>query len=251
MHPYSFIVGFGASLGIAWMVWRSVTFRAAGLNLLASETLILHRAATSVIMLGGALFGSRISYILVNGEYYRSNPLLWINFFDGGLTWPGAVIGGVLGLFAAAWFTKRSFFRLADALVPVVVATAVSVWLACWFSDIYYGPRVSPAWWALQIREITGDIQYHFPLQPIAIFIFILIYNGIESNRKHFRFSGQLASFVYFGLALELAILSFFRSDPLPWLWGMRVDTWAAITFAVLSIVLFVVSSELIFHRSE
>lgn len=249
IQPYSFIVGLGSSLGIAWMIWRSLNNRAAGISLHALEKLILQRTSGAILMLSGALLGSRLNYIFVHTDYYRSNLRLWITFSDGGLSWPGAVMGGALGLSLFAWGAHTSFFRLADSLIPVIVATTISAWLGCWFSNIYYGPPVSPTWWAVSIQEATGEVQAHFPLQPLAVILFTGMVQVIESNRRRFRKPGQFSSLVLFSLALELTIFSFFRKDPLMTLWGLKADTWAAIALMLATAGMFVVSSNKTFRQ--
>jgi prolipoprotein diacylglyceryltransferase len=247
MSSFSIIVGFGASLGIAWMVWQTVVYRSAGRSVLTSQVLVVNRAGAAVAMLTGSLIGSRVSYLLVNAQYYQLHPELWLHFSEGGLTWPGAVAGALTGFLAASFFTRIPFFLLADSLIPVVLATTISIWIGCLFTGVYYGPQVAPGWWALQIKDLTGEIQNHFPLQPLAALIFILYYNFLDIRKKFFNKPGQLSGLTLLGLAVELVAFSFLRGDPLPQIGGLRMDTWSALIFSGLMVIWIVVSSRM--HR--
>jgi phosphatidylglycerol:prolipoprotein diacylglycerol transferase len=71
----------------------------------------------SFYLLVAGLVGSKILFVIVNFDHYRSDPL---NAFSltGGLVFYGGFIGAVLTAF---WYTRRyklSFLRIADVMIP-------------------------------------------------------------------------------------------------------------------------------------
>jgi len=93
---FSSIIAFGAVLGLIWIALDTPT-----------KNRHIHLTA-GVWVLTGALLGSRLTYVVTNWEYFQQHIFEIHQIWLGGMAWPGALAGGLLG-FAC---------RLADSLDP-------------------------------------------------------------------------------------------------------------------------------------
>jgi len=80
-------------------------------------------AVSDVVFYGavGAVLGGRFGYVFFYGfEQFLRDPVWLIRIWDGGMSFHGGLIGGLLGL---AWFarrTGRTFFQVSDFIAPLV-----------------------------------------------------------------------------------------------------------------------------------
>ncbi len=78
--------------------------------------------------------------------WYLRNPLDVINTTQGGLGMPGAIIGGVVGLYIFARRNKLNFSTLLDAAAPgVALAQAIGRW-GNYVNQELYGPPTDLPW---------------------------------------------------------------------------------------------------------
>ena len=71
------------------------------------------------ILIAG-LAGARILYVLLNLDYYRSNPIEIFYISRGGLVWYGAFFFGLLAGLLYAVLKKISFRDMADLMAPYI-----------------------------------------------------------------------------------------------------------------------------------
>ncbi len=111
----------GLLLGAALSVWVG---RRGGL----APLLVLDGALAAAI--GGLLLG-RAVYVGAHLPYFQENPERVLAFWRGGLSAPGVVFGGMVGVGVLAWLRRRDPRPLWDALAPGAAVVLIAAYLGC------------------------------------------------------------------------------------------------------------------------
>jgi len=213
MNGYSLLLGVGAALGLMQVVQRvpekqSLRWVVAGLGLLAA-----------------GLAGARASYIWLFPTYYQVHPQAAWQITQGGLAWPGALIGGMLALFIAALLLRAPLGLAADVFAPLFIYVAITAWLGAAFSGIAYGSEVfQGAPWALPSNQPDGYVVYRWPLQLTAALTLFYIIWRLDRRSEDWRISGVRAGVSGLMLAGHTALFSYWRADGGLVFNGLRVD---------------------------
>ncbi|MBI9044452.1 MAG: prolipoprotein diacylglyceryl transferase [Anaerolineaceae bacterium] len=230
MNSFALIMGLGASLGL-WMMIQKIP---------RSQT--LNWLQTGLFVYIFALLGARLSYILLYSTYYVNSPLEIVQIWKGGFTWPGAVFCGFLGLWIASLIYELPFNRLLDGFSECFPPLIIAVWLGAWTRGLAYGFEVpSEMVIGIQVIDEMGITATRFPLQFIAALVTLFFYTWFENRKSKFEIAGQKGSFSLLFFSGTLLVFSFLRSDPAP-VWGeVRLNTWLALLFFVISLITFVI----------
>lgn len=178
--------------------------------------------------------GGRTGYVAVNWAYFRSQPQEIYQVQLGGLSWAGAVLGGLIALFAVAGARKTLPGELADALLPLGTALAVSAWLGCWLDGCAYGAQ-NNAWWALPALDEWGMFAQRLPLQLLGVGSMLGLQAAIDWIRPRLKANGAAAAVWFVVFSFYMLIFSFLRADPAPSWQEIRLDTWAAGFYLVIA----------------
>jgi prolipoprotein diacylglyceryltransferase len=181
---------------------------------------------TALIVLTGALIGSRFGYALVNWGYFQTHPAEVFQVWLGGLTGPGAFWGGALTCLGYCWLRGYPLGDLLDGLLPLVWMLALSIWLACWQAGVAYGAP-EPGFWAVLAPDEWGEVARRWPVQFTGAALTLLSAGLIDLCQPLYRYPGQKAALGLALLAAQQAALTFLRADPAPIWQGLRIDTWA------------------------
>lgn len=224
IYSFPLLLGIGTAVGLTWVAWRVKAKQVSG-----------HLDAALAALLGG-LLGGRLVYVVLNWLYFRSHPGEILQIQLGGLTWIGAILGGLLALSVFAALMRRPVLGLLDALLPLVTVLVMTSWLACWLDGCAYG-RSSAGWWAFPARDEWGVITPRLPVQFLGATLTLVLFwlvDAIDLPRSRQPVPGTTAVRWWAGFSLLMLALSFLRGDPAPVLAGLRLDTWASLTMAVL-----------------
>lgn len=148
LRSYGVMVTLGV---LAAMIWARSEFRRRRL-----PNDLLYDLAIAAIALGVA--GARLMYVMLNWQSYRTNlmaiPMIWS---DGGLSFHGAVAGGILG---GLWLSRRykvSFWRIADAVAPGLALGHAIGRIGCFLNGCCYGLPTTMPW----------GVKFHNPVLGI------------------------------------------------------------------------------------
>jgi prolipoprotein diacylglyceryltransferase len=225
IQTFSLLLALGSVGGMIW-VMQGVAFE-----------LRAQRFNAGLGALVGSLLGGRAAYVVIHWAYFQIQPVEIIQFWQGGLTWAGALAGGLGGLLLVSLWQRQPLGETLDDLWPLFIRLGTLAWLGCWLEGLAYGPR-TVAWWGLPAINEWGQIEQRLPLQLLgAVFSLALIW-GHERLPARLTESvpGLAGSLGLAGLALLMLSASLLRADPAPVWRGLRLESWAAIGFLGLAI---------------
>ncbi len=222
MQLFSVLLGAGSLAGLLLAGWR------------APQKEAIRYVDAAVLAMFIALLTSRAVYVAVNWAYYATHLLEIIQVWQGGLSGPGALAGGMLAVIILALGWKFPAGLLADTLQPLVGSITLASWLGCWLGTCSYGPP-SAAWFALPARDEWGVMASRVPVQVMGAALTLLITWLIDWAGRRVRVAGLSASIGVFGIAGVLFALSYLRADPVPIWHGLRLEAWGALGLMVIS----------------
>ncbi len=230
MTAFSFFTGLGASLGL-WQITRN------------SQPQHVRRLVDyGLVVLLAAWLGAHAFFVALHASYYATHVLEAFYFWQGGLSWPGAVAGVLLALGVLALVKRRPLAWLADSLSPLVSPLAIGIWLGCWQSGVAYGAALpTGTWWGVPAPDETGLVSLRVPLQLLCAVVLLvylwLVERGMAALVGRSHHPGLKAGLFGLGLSLDLLASSLLRADPVPHWGSLGVDTWCALGLAGISIL--------------
>lgn len=232
MYAFSLLIGLGAVLGLIGVVLQAPVQR--------NETAFVQHFYAGLLVCLGGLVGGRVAFVILNWPYFQGQPWAAWQVFRGGLVWPGVMAGGLITLLIYAAVTHQAPGSMADALLPLVAALAVSAWLGCWLDGCAYGPQTQ-AWWGVLARDELGQVSRRLPTQLLGALLVLELFWLLDRNWKWYSRSGTAACLGLMGLSLEIFVLSFLRVDPASLWYNLRLEAWAALIIAGASATILLV----------
>ncbi|NWG15079.1 MAG: prolipoprotein diacylglyceryl transferase [Chloroflexi bacterium] len=204
--------------------------------LLASrETRPLLRAALTADVYLGALVGgvilARLGHVLLSWDYFGNNLSEIFRLELGGLNWHGAVLGGVVGLYAAARLRRADPAPLLDALTPGLPLIGLAGWWGCMAAACGYGlelPTLAdyPPLVAGENPDIFGIVAPRYNTQLFGLLLSagglllagLLLWRGWLRRRRFWL--------VLVLLSAGMFVIGFYRGDAVSMVIGLRLDQW-------------------------
>jgi phosphatidylglycerol---prolipoprotein diacylglyceryl transferase len=225
MNEFSFLVGFGASLGL-WRVSQNRLIRNPWFWLTAG-----------LIALLGALLGARLGFAAVRSPYFLLHPLEILQFSAGGLSGSGAVVGGLAAIALLSRMRRVPFGALSDGLLPMLPGLVVFTWLGCWMAGAGYGlPMTASEAGSLPAIDENGITLNRVPVQLLSALLLALLFFLLEFIYQPVH-SGQRSALSLVCLGTINFGSSFLRADPAPIWSGLRLDGWASLALAAAGLL--------------
>jgi phosphatidylglycerol---prolipoprotein diacylglyceryl transferase len=222
-------IAIGVAVSLALHRWGPVAVRSWGTMLMLGFVLALLWAIhdsrdddqidadllidVTLAILIGAVIGSRLMAVALNWSDFAGQPADIFKVWEGGLSFHGGLIGGIVG--AALSISRRevSFFRIADLLTPSIAIGYAVTRVGCFLNGCCYGiPGDVP--WALPMPHIAGSgspiIDRH-PAQLYASLASIIIFGLLLLVRRHLRRNGHLFLMYLVFYSVGRFIVEFFR----------------------------------------
>ena len=181
--------------------------------------------------------GGRLSFVLLNWDIFATRPSDIWQLWRGGLTAYGSLFGGLLGLAIWCWRGKRPFLSYAALFSPALWLLIVTGWAACWAEGCAYGATTTLGPLAANLPDTFGIFAVRYQTQLLGIclnllaLILVLLWQKRGSNGRLFPLTLLLANLIHFAL-------TFLRGDAAPVLAGWRLDSWLALFFAIVGLIL-------------
>ncbi len=218
MSLFSLIIGIGASFGLLRVVQNAV----------ASDR--FRWLTTGLITLAGALIGARAGFVLAFIPYFKTHTNEIIQLTQGGLSWPGALIGAILFAWLALAALRLPKLTGMDRLSRILLPLGTSIWLAGWQAGIAYGQALpAGTWWGMRITDDSGLTALRVPVQPAAVISLILLLGISEWLVRRSEKPGLQAGVMISILTMHSLLFSLMRVDLGQRFFGLRLDSWAAI----------------------
>jgi phosphatidylglycerol:prolipoprotein diacylglycerol transferase len=166
----------------------------------------------------------------ITTAWYLTHPLDIINTTQGGLGMPGAIIGGVLGLYIFTRRRKLEFGMLLDAAAPgVALAQAIGRWGNFVNQELYGPPTDLP--WGIPIDPINRIQGYELFERFHPLFLYESIWNLLNfivllwlwRNWRERLSPGSVFLAYLVGYPLGRFLLEFIRLDFVP-LFGINFN---------------------------
>ncbi len=181
-------------------------------------------------VLVGGIVGARLWHVFspppsmvergITTYFYLTHPLDLVNLRNGGLGIPGAVIGGVLALYAYTRRHKISFAVWADIATPTVaLGQAIGRWGNYVNQELYGAPTNLP--WAITIDPAHRLPQYANQATYHPLFLYEMLWNllnmglllWVERRYAKKLKAGDLFLFYLIGYPVGRFFLEFLRLD--------------------------------------
>lgn len=216
MHPILIDLGrlkiysYGFMLALSFLIGIVISSRRAGRRGINSDMIY----DLSIILVLGAVFGSRGLYILTHRDHFSSIVDV-VAIWQGGATFYGGLILAVAGAIVYLRIKKISFFRMADIGAPAVAAGVFVTRLGCFLSGCCFGnPTSCPIGVVFPAGSPAGHCHAGVTIHPTQLYsslyglvIFVIL---ILLDRKE-RFDGFLFSWLCILYGIARFIVDFFR----------------------------------------
>jgi phosphatidylglycerol:prolipoprotein diacylglycerol transferase len=229
LYTYTVLIDIGLLGALVWL-W----FRAGAHGREARRWLDAGLCAAA-----GALAGGRIAFAIANWLYYRTHLTDIFNLWEGGYAWPGALLGGVLGLLLYCRFRREPLLILLDELALPALGLAALGWMGCAAAGCAAGAPVPPGSlpFAVNWPDMYGVVLPRWPTQIMGAAFSLIALGYLFSQRdrpwpRGFRFAVALTLLAFIAL-----MISFVRGDDMPLVNGWRLDVIANAAMTALGVI--------------
>lgn len=216
MHPVLIDLGrlkiysYGLMLALSFLIGIVIAGRRAGRRGINPDIVY----DLSIILVLGAVLGSRGLYILTHRDHYSSIVDI-VAIWQGGATYYGGLFLAVAGAIVYLRIKKISFFRVTDIFAPSVAAGVFVTRWGCFLSGCCFGnPTSCPTGVVFPPGSPAGHFHAGVPIHPTQIYsslyglvIFVIL---ILLDRKE-RFDGFLFAWLCILYGIARFIVDFFR----------------------------------------
>ncbi len=193
----------------------------------------------------GGIVSGRIGYVVANWAVFSEDWARVLRIWEGGLSWHGAFLGGLLVMVVFAQLQRRAerpvtFWDLAD-VVTLGLALGVSFgWAACLAGGCAYGALGEGFGYAI-LPDLYGVQASRFATQAVGLAFSLVLFAGFWLLRGLWPFPG--ASFLMYLLLYFSGqfFLDFTRGDEAiylgPWRLAQTFDLVIALAAALVLLV--------------
>jgi phosphatidylglycerol:prolipoprotein diacylglycerol transferase len=217
----------GAGVGLTWVEARRMGLSPAG---------VLDVAFAAVLV---GVIAARAVYVAVNWDYFWLHTDEIAALWQGGLSWHGGLIGGVIGAVIVSVARKLPVRRTFDALTPGLMAGAALGWIGSFLAGVAYGREVFPGdrWWFLAADwpDVYGQWNPRFATQllgaawaMVCCVVAMMMSgfkgwaSGVGGQKPEIRVSTFAVTMAVYSVGMFM--LGFARGDAVPMMAGWRMD---------------------------
>jgi len=244
MHPIALVIGsltirwYGVMIAVSIAISITVVYvesRRQGIN----TDDVLDLAIVAVI---GGILGARIGWILTSPDvlWYLAHPLRILAIWEGGLSYFGGILGGVLAAHFMVRRRRMGFWRMADIVAPLLALSFGIGKIGCWLNGCC-GGTATTSWLGIVFTNPLSECdllnQRIWPAQlfnSASGFLAFAVLFWIVRKRK--RFDGQVFIWYLYLYGATSFVVEFFRYIPVH-VAGLTPNQWTAIAIIAAGII--------------
>jgi phosphatidylglycerol:prolipoprotein diacylglycerol transferase len=187
----------------------------------------------------GGVIGARVVYVVVNWAYYSDHLRQVLRLRDGGLSWHGGFVGGLVALLAYCSIRRTSPQLTLSILTPGAALLAVCAWVGCFLVGCAPGVETYPGQGLLWMLSMESPDLYGIWAPRVAVQLLgagwgAVVWAVVVLARQCTWLEG-LAFPLWLALySAGLFGLGFLRADEVPLIAGWRADQVADLTLALI-----------------
>lgn len=241
IYSYEAVLGLGiaACIGLAAWLTREED---------QQRTLWVNGILVAVLL---AFVGGRIVFVWAEWSYYTEEPYDIFLVWRGGLSYHGALIVGLVGLWAWTRWRNQSVKDYVGLLAPVLALISVFGWFACWLEGCAYGRETTYSLLSGDLPDSYGIYDVRYQTQLIGLVLSAIVFTAVYALYRRVK-PLQLFWLTIGTLAVGRLIVTLFRGDRVPMIGILRLDTIADGMMALAALVaLAVIARSSSVYRSE
>ena len=189
----------------------------------------------------GGILGGRVAYVLANWSVFAEDWIRALRIWEGGLSFHGAILGGLVVMLIFAGLQRRhehplSFWQLTDLVTPGLALGITFGWAACLLGGCAYGILGEGFGYAI-LPDLYGVQASRFATQAFGLVFSFVLFVAVMLLRSRWPFAGAsflMYSLLYFGGQF---FLEFTRGDEAIYLGPWRLAQWLDLVFALAAAV--------------
>ncbi len=187
----------------------------------------------------GMLIGARLGHCFIyNASFYIKHPLLIIEYWKGGMSFFGGLIGVIISGIIYSRKKKANLLWITDKLViPVPLFLSIGR-IANFLNSELYG-KITSVPWCVYFQGVIGcrhPLQIYNAIKNLFIFI-VLIYLSRKKSVK--KSNGLLFSFFLMLYGALRFISSFYRDEPIV-LFGLILNHYLSLIMFIAGLILYI-----------
>ena len=244
MHPIALVIGsltirwYGVMIAVSIAISTTVVYiesRRQGIN----TDDVLDMAITAVI---GGILGARIGWIMTSPDvlWYLAHPLRILAIWEGGLSYFGGILGGVVAANCLIRRRRMAFWRMVDIVAPLLALSFGIGKIGCWLNGCCNGTATT-SWLGVIFTNPLSECdllnQRIWPAQlfnSASGFLAFAVLFWVVRKRKHY--DGQVFIWYLYLYGATSFVVEFFRYIPVHVL-GLTPNQWTDITIIVVGII--------------
>ena len=182
----------------------------------------------------GGILGARVGWIATSPSvlWYVAHPLRILAIWEGGLSYFGGILGGVI---AADWMIRRRqlrFWQIADIVAPLLALSFGIGKIGCWLNGCCHG-KLTTSWLGVVFTDPRSECELlGQKVWPTQLFNsasgFIVFAVLVWIVRRHKQYEGEVFVWYLYLYGATSFLVEFYRYIPVHLL-GLSPNQWTAL----------------------
>lgn len=244
MHPIALTIGsftirwYGIMIAISIAISIIVIYiesRRQGMN----TDDVLDMAIAAVI---GGILGARIGWILTSPDvlWYLAHPLRILAIWEGGLSYFGGILGGVVAANFLIQRRRMGFWRMADIVAPLLALSFGIGKIGCWLNGCCNGTPTTSWLGVIFVNPLSECDLLNQRIWPAQLFnsacgfLAFAVLFWVVRKPKHY--DGQVFIWYLYLYGASSFVVEFFRYIPVHLL-RLTPNQWTDIAIIIVGII--------------